>query len=108
MTIVYHAYSFLFSSGYKVTVSTLTNGPISVDTFLTLFCTVDPVPPGPLSYVWYTSSPGKYINGQGPSAVVYIFSRERKPGLYFCHVQSNGSEVAVGYITIKPQGRKLL
>eukprot|EP00731_Ephydatia_muelleri_P005992 Em0003g240a len=98
--------SFFLTTGYKVTVSALTNGPIPVDSTLTvtLFCTIDPTPPMPLSYVWYSSAPGNYINNQGPSATVYIFPRERKLSLYFCHVQSNGSDVAVGYISIKPQG----
>ncbi|KAL5502156.1 hypothetical protein EMCRGX_G008880 [Ephydatia muelleri] len=90
--------------GYKVTVSALTNGSIPVDSTVTLFCTIDSTPPMPLSYVWYSSAPGNYINNQGPSATVYIFPRERKLSLYFCHVQSNGSDVAVGYISIKPQG----
>ncbi|KAL5502153.1 hypothetical protein EMCRGX_G008877 [Ephydatia muelleri] len=94
------------TKSYKVTVSALTNGPIPVDSTLTvtLFCTIDPTPPMPLSYVWYSSAPGNYINNQGPSATVYIFPRERKLSLYFCHVQSNESDVAVGYISIEPQG----
>ena len=87
-----------------MTVSALTNGPIPVDSTVTLFCTIDPTPPMPLSYVWYSSAPGNYINNQEPSATVYIFPQERKLSLYFCHVQSNGSDVAVGYISIKPQG----
>ncbi|KAL5502145.1 hypothetical protein EMCRGX_G008869 [Ephydatia muelleri] len=45
-----------------------------------------------------------YISTQGPNATVYIGSNHPKQALYFCHVQSNGSEVAVGYATIKPQG----
>eukprot|EP00731_Ephydatia_muelleri_P005970 Em0003g218a len=98
--------SIFLTTGYKVTVSALTNGPIPVDSTLTvtLFCTIDPTPPMPLSYVWYSSAPGNYINNQGPSATVYIFPRERKLSLYFCHVQSNESDVAVGYISIEPQG----
>lgn len=58
-----------------MTISTLTNGPISVGPF-------DSLPSGPLSYVWYTSMPGNYIKGQGPSACcsVHIFMR-KKPGL---------------------------
>ncbi|KAL5502151.1 hypothetical protein EMCRGX_G008875 [Ephydatia muelleri] len=67
-------------SCYKVTVTTQPIGPIHVWSYVTLTCTVDPVPPGPLSYVCV------------------------KQALNFCHVQSNGREVAVGYITIKPQG----
>ena len=97
----------LVTTGYKVTVTTQPIGPIPVWSDVTLTCTVDPVPPGPLSYVWYTSAFNVYINMQESNAKVFIGSNHPMQALYFCHVQSNGSEVAVGYTIIKPQGRRI-
>eukprot|EP00731_Ephydatia_muelleri_P005965 Em0003g213a len=57
---------------YKVTVSALTNGPIPVDSTVTLFCTIDPTPPMPLSYVWYSSAPG-FLTPIGPTEVTYHY-----------------------------------
>ena len=71
---------------------------------MSLTCTVDPIPPGPVSYQWSTSIPGTYISSQGPNATLYMGTAHPKQGLYFCHVLSNGGEVAVGYTVIKPQG----
>ena len=89
-----------------MTVTTQPIGSIHVGSYVTLTSTVDPVPPGPLSYVWYTAL-DSYISTQGPNATVYIDSNHPKQALYFCHVQSNGREVAVGYATIKAQGRRI-
>ena len=94
--------------GYEVSVNILTNGPITAWSSVSLTCTIDPVPPGPVSYQWSTAVPGAYIFSQGPNATLYIELAHPKQGLYFCHVLSNGSEVAVGYAVIRPQGMKLL
>ena len=76
---------------------------------MSLTCTVDPVHPGPVSYQWSTAVPEASISSQGPNtATVYIGLTHPRQGLYFCHVLSNGSEVAVGYTVIRPQGMKLL
>ena len=89
-----------------MTVTTQPIGPIPVWSDVNLTCTVDPVPPGLLSYVWYTAI-DSYINMQGSNAIVYIDSNHPNQALYFCHVQTNGREVAVGFTMIKPQGRRI-
>ena len=96
--------------GYEVSVNILTNAPIVAWSMVPLTCSIDPVPPGQVSYQWSTSiphTPYTFISSRGPSADVYIGPAPPRWGLYFCHVLSNGSEVAVGHTVIKPQGRKV-
>ena len=106
--IIYFPAFLLHTIGYEVSVNILTNGPIALGDYVSVTCTIDPIPPGPVSYQWSTSIPGTYISSQGPNATLYMGTAHPKEGLYFCHVLSNGGEVAVGYIVIKPQGMKLL
>ena len=88
-----------------MTVTTLPNGPIPLESYVTLTCAIDPVPPGLLSYVWYSTF---YQIIQGPPTVtVQVYNNGPNPYLYFCHVLSDGIEVAVGYSLIRPQGRIL-
>ena len=101
----------LTACSYSVVVTTSPQSPISfnVDT-ITLTCSVTPLPLPPVKYTW-TAVPRHVLwytinslNSSIPKTTVRVTYNTARHPTYYCHVHSNGSEVAWGQETATIQG----
>ena len=101
---VYFAY--IGSEDYHVTVATdPEEGPFQLESYVTLSCLVDPLPPDPITYTWHASDAYIYSEStESPNATIYIRERNYRFSRIFCYVHSNSTRVGVGSIIVEAEG----
>ena len=103
-----------FTAAYRVVVTSSPQSPISFTVnSVQLHCSVAPLPPAPVEYRWtvvpnyFSTSNPSSSNYSLPTVTISISSywpRSIRHPTYYCHVHSNGAQVATGRLVLTVQG----